>query len=207
VIFVVIDGLETIVTGICLDTTYGYAMPEGDGIIIVGMEYAIFALGCWIYLYWKEGKVYNPFTRRSAPRLLGALTDNVGMVFYSYAMAMNSVSTIRFLLPIRACHDRRPPDHEGKGQRGLVCFPARNRRGKYHGDCRYGILNSSVFPRFHMPDSSFCDSVVKNGFDNLEHPLDNRHSPCIIKTKGQGIRCYSRRIKKSERKYRPCSTS
>ena len=38
VIFVVIDGLETIVTGICLDTTYGYAMPEGDGIIIVGME-------------------------------------------------------------------------------------------------------------------------------------------------------------------------
>ena len=93
VIFVVIDGLETIVTGICLDMTYGYAMPEGDGIIIVGMEYAIFALGCWIYLYWKEGKVYNPFTRRSAPRLLGALTDNVGMVFYSYVMAMNSVST------------------------------------------------------------------------------------------------------------------
>ena len=61
--------------------------------VCVGMEYAIFALGCWIYLYWKEGKVYNPFTRRSAPRLLGALTDNVGMVFYSYAMAMNSVST------------------------------------------------------------------------------------------------------------------
>ena len=53
-VFAVIDGLETIVTGICLDTTYGYAMPEGDGIIIVGMEYAIFALGCWIYLYWKE---------------------------------------------------------------------------------------------------------------------------------------------------------
>ena len=49
--------------------------------VCVGMEYAIFALGCWIYLYWKEGKVYNPFTRRSAPRLLGALTDNVGMVF------------------------------------------------------------------------------------------------------------------------------
>ena len=29
--------------------------------VCVGMEYAIFALGCWIYLYWKEGKVYNPF--------------------------------------------------------------------------------------------------------------------------------------------------
>ena len=68
-------------------------MPEGDSIIIVGMEYALFALGCWIYIHWKEGKPYNPFTRHSAPRILGALTDNFGIVFYSYAMAMNSVST------------------------------------------------------------------------------------------------------------------
>ena len=93
VIFAVIDGLETIVTGICLDTTYGFAMPEGDSIIIVGMEYVFFALGCWLYLYWKEKKPYNPFTRRSAPRILGALADNFGIVFYSNAMAINSVST------------------------------------------------------------------------------------------------------------------
>ena len=64
VVFSIADALETIVTGVCLDTTYGYAMPEGDSIIIVGMEYAAFAL-----------------------------TDNVGVVFYSYAMAINSVST------------------------------------------------------------------------------------------------------------------
>ncbi len=40
-----------------------------------------------------EIKIYNPFTRQSAPRILGALADNVGIVFYSYAMAINSVST------------------------------------------------------------------------------------------------------------------
>ena len=93
VMFSVIDGMETIVTGVCLDSTYGYAMPEGDSIIIIGMEYAVFALGCWIYILLKEKKPYNPFTKKSAPRLLGALADNVGIVFYSYAMAMNSVST------------------------------------------------------------------------------------------------------------------
>ena len=93
VLFSVVDALETIVTGLCLDTTYGYAMPEGDSVIIIGMEYAVFALGCWIYIYLKEKKVYNPFTKKSAPRILGALADNVGIVFYSYAMAMNSVST------------------------------------------------------------------------------------------------------------------
>lgn len=93
VIFSIGDGLETIVSGVCLDSTYGYAMPEGDSIIIVGMEYALFALAFWIYIWRKEGKPYNPFTRHSAPRILGALTDNIGIVFYSYAMAINSVST------------------------------------------------------------------------------------------------------------------
>lgn len=93
VIFSIGDALETIVSGICLDTTYGYAMPEGDSIIIVGMIYAVFALGFWIYIWWKERKPYNPFTKHSAPRILGAMADNVGIVFYSYAMAMNSVST------------------------------------------------------------------------------------------------------------------
>ena len=93
ILFSVADGLETIVTGVCLDKTYGFSMPEGDSIIIVGMEYALFALGCWFYICRKEGELYNPFTRRSAPRILGALADNVGIVFYSYAMAMNSVST------------------------------------------------------------------------------------------------------------------
>jgi len=93
VIFSIIDALETIITGICLDTTYGYAMPEGDSIIIIGMEYAIFAFGCWIYILIKEKKAFNPFTKKSAPMIMGAVTDNVGIVLYSYAMAMNSIST------------------------------------------------------------------------------------------------------------------
>ena len=80
-LFAVVDGLETVVTGICLDMTYGFSMPEGDSIIIVGMEYAVFALGCWIYVYRKEGKLYNPFTRESLPRILGAVADNIGIVF------------------------------------------------------------------------------------------------------------------------------
>ena len=93
VIFALIDALETIITGICLDSTYGYSMPAGDSIIIVGFEYTAFALGFWIYTSIKEKKIYNPFTRKSMPRLLGAVTDNIGIVFYSYAMAINSIST------------------------------------------------------------------------------------------------------------------
>ena len=93
VAFSMADALETIVSGICLDTTYGYSMPEGDSIIIVGMEYAVFSVGCWIYLILKEKKPYNPFRKEYAPRLIGAITDNIGIVFYSYAMAIDAVST------------------------------------------------------------------------------------------------------------------
>ena len=93
VMFAIADAIETLVTGVCLDKNYGFAMPEADGIIIVGMEYALFALGFWIYILIREKKPYNPFTKKSAPRLLGAITDNVAICFYSYAMAINSVST------------------------------------------------------------------------------------------------------------------
>ena len=93
ILFSIVDALETIVTGVCLDSTYGFAMPEGDSIIIVGMEYAIFALICYIYVYLKEKNLYNPFCKLGIPRMLGAVVDNVGIVFYSYAMAIDSIST------------------------------------------------------------------------------------------------------------------
>lgn len=93
VLFAMGDALETIVTGVCLDTTYGFGMPQGDSIIIVGMESALFALGCWIYIRIKEKRFYNPFKKQFAPRLLGSVADNVGIVFYSYAMSMDAVST------------------------------------------------------------------------------------------------------------------
>ncbi len=93
ILFSGIDAVETVITGVCLDTKYGYSMPEGDSIIIVGMEYSIFALGCWIWIFAKERRFYNPLKRENLPRLLGSVSDNVGIVFYSYAMAMDSVST------------------------------------------------------------------------------------------------------------------
>ncbi len=93
VMFSMVDALETVITGVCLDSTYGYSMPAGDSIIIIGMEYSILAFGSWIYLLIKEREFYNPLKRENMPRLLGSVTDNVGIVFYSYAMVIDSVST------------------------------------------------------------------------------------------------------------------
>lgn len=92
-LFSMMDGLETVVTGVCLDKSFGYAMPEGDSIIIGGMEYAFFALLFWIYISVKEKKAYNPFTKASMPLFCGTLCDNVAIVFYAYAMALDSVAT------------------------------------------------------------------------------------------------------------------
>lgn len=92
-LFSMMDGLETVISGVCLDKTFGFAMPEGDSIIIIGMEYAFFALLFWIYISVREKKVYNPFTKISADLFCGALCDNIAIVFYSYAMALDTVAT------------------------------------------------------------------------------------------------------------------
>lgn len=91
--FAMIDAVETIVTGLCLDTTYGFGMPEGDSIIIIGLEYAFFALIFWIFVYIKERKIYQPFRKENLPRLFAGLANNVGLVFYSFAMAIDSVTS------------------------------------------------------------------------------------------------------------------
>lgn len=62
VLFSLMDGLETIVTGICLDQTHGFAMPTDDSVIIVGMEYAIIAFGFWIYVSVKEKHLFQKRT-------------------------------------------------------------------------------------------------------------------------------------------------
>ncbi len=93
VVFSLMDGLETVITGLCLDKTFGFAMPEGDGVIIIGMEYAVFALFFWLYVNYKEKRVFNPFTKSNMPLIAGALCDNVAVVLYAYAMAIDSVAT------------------------------------------------------------------------------------------------------------------
>lgn len=92
-VFSMLDGLETIVTGICLDKNFGYAMPEGDSVIIVGMEYAFFAFAFWIFVSLKEKRVFNPIAKSNLPFIGGALCDNIAIVIYSYAMAIDSVAT------------------------------------------------------------------------------------------------------------------
>lgn len=93
VLFSLMDGLETIVTGICLDRTHGFAMPTDDSVIIVGMEYAIIAFGFWIYVSVKEKHLFNPVSKKNLPFISGALCDNVAIVFYANAMSINAVAT------------------------------------------------------------------------------------------------------------------
>lgn len=98
ILFSFMDGLETLVSGICLNKSLGYAMPEGDGIIIVGMEYAVFAFAFWLYVNYKEKHIFSPFSRKNLPLVGGALCDNLAIVFYAYAMAIDAVATDPILI-------------------------------------------------------------------------------------------------------------
>lgn len=88
---------ETVATGVFLDKTYGYAMPEDDAVIIAGSVYILVTAVLWLFLLVKEKKPYNPFAKNHLPMLGGAVFDNVGAVFYLYAIALNSVVTYSVL--------------------------------------------------------------------------------------------------------------
>lgn len=93
IIYSMMDGLETILTGVCFDQNFGYAMPVDDSVIIIGFEYGFFALGFWIYVSVKEKHIFNPFTKSNVPFVSGAVCDNVALVLYANAMASNAVAT------------------------------------------------------------------------------------------------------------------
>ena len=84
---------ETVVTGLSVDKTYGYELPEGDAMIILGSVYVFMTVILWLFLLVKEKRPYNPFAKGRRLMLVGAAFDNIGMGLYFFAMAINAVVT------------------------------------------------------------------------------------------------------------------
>ena len=92
-VYAFMEAGETVVTGLAVDKTYGYELPEGDAIIIFGSVYVLLTVVMWLFLLFKEKRPYNPFAKGRRLMLLASTCDNIGIVLYYFAMAINSVVT------------------------------------------------------------------------------------------------------------------
>ena len=90
-LYCVFDTIGTAADGIILDETTGLGLGEIDVIILYGLTFFLAGIVCWIVIWIKEKKPYNPFRKHELNKGVAALCEEFGQVFYVYAMARNPV--------------------------------------------------------------------------------------------------------------------
>lgn len=90
-LYCVLDTVGTTADGILLDETNGLGLGEWDVLVLYGMTFFLFGLAAWIFLLIREKKPYNPFAKAERPKAAAALCEEVGQVFYVFAMAARPV--------------------------------------------------------------------------------------------------------------------
>ena len=92
ILYCVFDTLGTTADGIILDEKAGLGLGEIDVLILYGFTFFFAGIVCWIVLYFKEKKVYNPFAKPEwKTRFPAALFEQFGQIFYVYALADNPI--------------------------------------------------------------------------------------------------------------------
>ena len=66
-------------------------MDEIDVLILYGLTFFLAAVGCFIFLWIKNKKPYNPFRKSEVYKGIAACCEEFGQVFYVYAMAAKPV--------------------------------------------------------------------------------------------------------------------
>ena len=92
ILYCLFDTIGTAADGIILDEESGIGLGEIDVIVIYGLTFFLAGIVSWIFLWIKEKKPYNPFTKHEiATKGAAACFEEFGQIFYVYAMADNGV--------------------------------------------------------------------------------------------------------------------
>lgn len=94
-IFCMFDTLETVVCAIILEDN---SVGEADLSRLYGAVFLVIGIICWLYLRYKRGRIFNPFTRTNTPRILAAMCECIAYICYVYAIGQNPL----FVAPIIA---------------------------------------------------------------------------------------------------------
>ena len=91
ILYCLFDTIGTAADGIILDEDTGLGLGEIDVIILYGLTFFVAGIIAWIYLLIKNKKAYNPFAKTEHNKWLAAGFEEIGQIFYVYAMAKNPV--------------------------------------------------------------------------------------------------------------------
>lgn len=97
-LYCLFDTIGTAADGIILDEETGLGLGEIDVIILYGLTFLAAGIICWIYMFIRNKKPYNPF--KDGIKGVAAGCEEFGQIFYVYAMARNPV----LAAPMIACY-------------------------------------------------------------------------------------------------------
>ncbi|MGI6072698.1 MAG: EamA family transporter [Lachnospiraceae bacterium] len=92
-LYCVFDTIGTAADGIILDEETGLNLGEIDVIILYGLTFLFAGIIAWIFLWMKRKKPYNPFAKKELAKGVAACCEELGQVFYVYAMASRPMLT------------------------------------------------------------------------------------------------------------------
>lgn len=90
-LYCLFDTIGTAADGIILDEESGLGLGEIDVLILYGITFFVAGIACYIYMWIKNKKPYNPFRKHEWPKLAAACCEQFGQIFYVFAMAANPV--------------------------------------------------------------------------------------------------------------------
>jgi len=87
-IYCLFDTIGTAADGIILDEEAGLGLGEIDVLILYGLTFLIAGIGCYLYMWIKNKRPYNPFAIKELSRKgTAAVFEQFGQIFYVFAMA------------------------------------------------------------------------------------------------------------------------
>ena len=92
-IYNIFDAASMVFEGVLFQADSGTAVGEFDFLILEGSAFFVVGIAAWLYLLLAKGTLYNPFRRCELVKCGTAVTEGLGNVLFTLAIAKNPVLT------------------------------------------------------------------------------------------------------------------
>ena len=91
ILYCVFDTIGTAADGIILDEEVGLGLGEIDVLVLYGLTFFLAGIACYLFLWAREKKPYNPFARHEWPKAAASVAEQFGQIFYVFALSREPV--------------------------------------------------------------------------------------------------------------------
>ena len=92
-VYNIFDAASMVLEGALFQADNGEAMGEFDFLILEGFSFLVVGAAAWLYLLLVKKTFYNPFRRGELVKAGAALTEGLGNILFTLAIARNPVLT------------------------------------------------------------------------------------------------------------------